>query len=80
MKLKACLSVKITFCEKICDKFLNKRQRGVTVVVSDGTPELSPAALVIVTKEDILQTPIIRDVGSVSWVQVEIRHVPEISN
>ena len=52
--MKACLSVKIVFCEKICDTFLNKRQRGVTVVVPDGTPELSPAALVIITKENIL--------------------------
>ena len=80
MKGESCLSVKITFCEKICDKFLNKRKRGVTIVVSDGTPELSPAALVIVTKENILQTPVIRDVVAVSRVQVEIRHVPEISN
>ena len=78
--MKACLSVKIIFCEKIYDKFLNKRQRGVAVVVSDGIPAFSPAALVIITEENVPQTPPVRDVGAISGVQVEIRHVPEISN
>ena len=78
--MKASLSVKIIFCEKICDKFLNKRQRGVAVVVSDGVSALSPAALVIITEEDVPQPPVIRDVGAIPRVQVEIRHMPEISH
>ena len=61
-------------------KFLNKRKRWVAVVVSKGIPALCPAALVIITEENVPQTPPVRDVGSISWVQVEIRHVPEISN